>query len=88
MYNYVEVKKQKGSRVNKEGCKGREVKKLMKMQHMVHLISSNILKLKTPQVIKRKSRLKKAIPLQSISENGSDKLPTIGASVKAKYDGQ
>ena len=26
MYNYVEVKKQKGSRVNKEGCKGREVK--------------------------------------------------------------
>ena len=29
------------------------------------------------------------IPLQSIiSENGSDKLPTIGASVKAKYDGQ
>lgn len=37
---------------------------------------------------KRKSRSKKAIPLQSISENGSDKLPTIGASVKAKYDGQ
>ena len=26
IYNYVEVKKQKGSRVNKEGCKGREVK--------------------------------------------------------------
>ena len=37
---------------------------------------------------KGKSRSKKAIPLQSISENGSDKLPTIGASVKAKYDGQ
>ena len=44
----------KQSRVNKEGCKGREVKKLMKMQHTVHLISSNILKLKTPQVIKKK----------------------------------
>ena len=54
MYNYVEVKKQKGSRMNKEGCKGREVKKLMKMQCMVHLISSNILKLKTPQGIKKK----------------------------------
>ena len=56
MYNYVEVKKHKGSRVNKEGCKGREVKKLMKMQHTVHLISNNILKLKIPQVIKRRSR--------------------------------
>ena len=47
------------------------------------------MKLKTPQVIKRKvGQRKRFHALLSTSENGFDKLPTIGASVKAKYDGQ
>ena len=37
---------------------------------------------------KRNSKSRKVIPLQSKSENRSDKVPTIGATVKAKYDGE
>ena len=43
------------------------------------------MKLRTPQVIKKKKQVKER---DSPPENGFDKLPTIGASVKAKYDGQ
>ena len=79
----------KRSRVNRKDCKGREVKKLLtKMQPMAHLINNSILIVKAPQVIRKNSISRKVIPLQSKSENGSDKVPTVGATVKAKYDGE
>ena len=54
MYNYVEVKKQKGSRVNKEGCKGREEKKTDENATYGPPDKQQHLKLRTPQVTKKK----------------------------------
>ena len=56
---HTEVKRLKGSRVSREGCRGKEARKFwMKMQHMVHLIKTSILTMKSLQLqVKRKRKV-------------------------------
>ena len=74
--------------MNKEGCKGREVKKLIKMQHVVHLIKQQRFKTESTTDYKNKKGSKRKQLSSGVYQNGSDKLSIIRASVKAKHDGE